>query len=54
LNYKQPEKWKKIFCDMLEEDYDKTNDNGALMLACNNPTCKRKWLHYSCIDNPAE
>ena len=39
---------------MLEEDYDETNDNDALMIECDNPTCKRKWYHYSCLDKPVD
>lgn len=38
---------------MLEEDYNENNDNDANMVACDNPTCKRKWFHYSCLDKPA-
>ena len=47
-----PSTW--CFCDMLEEDYDESNDNDALMVACDNPTCKRKWFHYFCLEKPAD
>ena len=51
-NGNAPSTW--CFCDMLEEDYDETNDNDALMIECDNPTCKRKWFHYSCLDKPVD
>ena len=35
---------------MKEEEHDETNDNNALMVQCDNPTRKRKWYHYSCLD----